>query len=270
MEISVIIPTYCPKEYIKKCLESLIFQTFSKDLYEIIIILNGSDVSYYNMIQSFIRAYKGTELPYIKLLDIDQSGVSNARNVGLDRARGQYICFVDDDDYVSHNYLEELYKSASPSVVSCSNTYSFYDGDDVLLENDITMEYSKNCKLGYRSVYQVKKFFSGPVYKLIHKSIIGKNRFNIKFKNGEDSLFMFQISKNINNVSMSSDNCIYYRRLRVNSATSTKKTLKYRFLLLCRAVLEYFIIYFQAPFKFNLIFFSSRILGALKTFFLPN
>ena len=266
--ISVIIPTYKPKAYLWECLDSIANQTISTQNYEVIIVLNGCTEPWAGELEKYISSnMSGLNVNFV---NCEEGGVSNARNIALNLAKGEYITFIDDDDYVSSNYLEDLLEIASPTIVSCSNTFSFNDGCTELLKNEMTNEYYTNCGKGLRTVNQVKKFFSGPVYKLIHKSIIGQTRFNLKFKNGEDSLFMFQISKNIKNVSMAGADCVYYRRLRINSATSTKKTLKYRFLLLCKALREYCIIYFKAPFEYNLIFFGSRILGAVKTFFFPN
>lgn len=107
MDISIIVPTYKPDYYIWECLESLKNQSLDREKYEVLIILNGEKESYYSNIKNWIEKNKveNFEILYTKI-----SGVSNARNIGLDNSRGEYIVFIDDDDYVDRNYLEELLK----------------------------------------------------------------------------------------------------------------------------------------------------------------
>ena len=99
--ISVIIPTYKPGAYIYECLDSIINQTLDCKLYEILIILNGFSEPYYKCIASY------TDYNNVKILYESMASVSNARNKGLEVAKGEYICFIDDDDVVYSNYLEE-------------------------------------------------------------------------------------------------------------------------------------------------------------------
>ena len=192
MDISVIIPTYKPKEYIKDCLTSLANQTLSKSYFEIIIILNGCNEPYYSFINKIINTLP--EDINILFEQTDTPGVSNARNVGLDIAKGEFICFIDDDDYVSNTYLEQLLLHASKDVISLCKPLAFADGTTDYRPYGITKDYEKWAAYTQTSYIKARRFFNGPVYKLIHKSIIGNRRFNINFKNGEDSLFMFLIS----------------------------------------------------------------------------
>ena len=105
MDISVIVPTYKPDYYIWECLNSLKEQSLNSKKYEVLIILNGEKDSYYYDINEWL---KNNNVENFKLFYIEQKGVSNARNIGLDSSKGEYIVFVDDDDYVDKNYLEEL------------------------------------------------------------------------------------------------------------------------------------------------------------------
>ena len=126
MEISVIIPTYKPQDYLWECLDSLDAQTFPKEKFEVILVLNGCDEPYKSQIERYIEEHK--KALNIKLIHTLQGGVSNARNIALDHAEGKYICFIDDDDYVSPSYLQELYSKASDDTIVISNTYYFKDG----------------------------------------------------------------------------------------------------------------------------------------------
>ena len=105
MEISVIIPTYKPQDYLWRCLDSLDGQTLAKDKFEVILVLNGCKEPYDGEIKNYAVNHSQLPLDYIQT---DKGGVSNARNIGIDAANGDYITFIDDDDYVSPRYLEAL------------------------------------------------------------------------------------------------------------------------------------------------------------------
>ena len=96
MKISVIIPAYNTAKYIKRCIVSLLNQTYKN--IEIIVINDGSTDNTLEMAKQF----------NITVLDKENGGVSSARNMGLKIATGDYICFVDADDYVEKNYIESV------------------------------------------------------------------------------------------------------------------------------------------------------------------
>ena len=192
MKISVIIPTYKPRDYLWECLNSLMNQNLSKDDFEIVLVLNGCCEPWKSMVKSYIdKEMKGVNVDFIQ---VDSGGVSNARNIGLDCAKGEYITFIDDDDFISPSYLEELLRKASPTVISLCYPLSFIDGTQEYVPYLITKDFEKNSGLNSCNYKRAKKFFSGPVYKLIHRDIIGDRRFDLHFHNGEDSIFMFLIS----------------------------------------------------------------------------
>ena len=225
MKISLIIPTYRPQSYLWECLDSVYAQTFSKVEFEVIIVLNGCKEPYDSQIKAWIQAHDDLNVQYIQT---DVGGVSNARNVALNIAKGNYVAFVDDDDIISPCYLQELYDLASPDTVSLCYPYAFDDGFlDVQLPYTITKAYDycvmKGCKhLSSRA----RKFFSGPCMKLIAMNIIQHHRFDVRFKNGEDSLFMFLISDGIKDLAFTSKKAVYYRRIRENSAYTSVRTKK--------------------------------------------
>lgn len=263
MKVSVIVPTYKPKEYIWECLQSVSQQSLDRSSYEVIIVLNGCDEPWKGQIARYININMSNHR--VKFIHTHYIGVSHARNIALDVAEGEYITFVDDDDYISPQYLEELYCKASQDVISCCYPYAFYDNNpNEQLPYRITNEYIKqsiNCKLPF---YSAKKYFSGPCMKLIHRDIILKRRFDIKFKNGEDSLFMFLISDKIRYVDFTSKNAIYYRRFRENSAVTTKRSRLSIIKNSLNLIKAYSQIYFRSPCRYNLYFYVTRILGAIK------
>ncbi len=264
MKISVIVPTYKPQAYMWDCLDSIYNQTFPKQDYELVIVLNGCCEPYNAQINEWLSRHGDLQVQYIQT---DEGGVSNARNIALDKARGEYVAFIDDDDIVSPCYLEELYAKASPDTISLCYPYAFNDGDiGVQLPYRITSAYEYCVQHRCHKIsYKARKFFSGPCMKLIPMSFIQDRRFNVKFKNGEDSLFMFLISDKINEVAFTSKNAVYYRIYRIDSATTIKRNK-------CRVVSnqinmirEYSRMYFSSPTKYDLMFYITRLLGALKS-----
>lgn len=266
MKISVIIPTYKPQDYLWECLNSLVAQTFPKEDFEVILVLNGCCEPWRSNIQQYIDArMQGMNVNYIQT---DEGGVSNARNIALDCAKGDYVTFIDDDDFISPTYLEELYEKATPDTVSLCYPYAFNDGKiEEQLPYTITEAYNYCINYQCKSLSsRVRKFFSGPCMKLIPMSFIQGRRFDVRFKNGEDSLFMFLISDRIKKVVLTSPNAIYYRRVRMNSAVTTSRSLKNVFMNSYKLSREYTKIYFSQFGSYNHLFYATRILGSIKAF----
>lgn len=263
MQISVIIPSYKPQEYLWECLGSLQKQTLDKKQYEILVVLNGCCDPYKSQIEAYIvRNMQGTN---IRLIQTDQPGVSNARNIGIDEAKGKYLTFIDDDDYVSENYLKGLYEVALTGVMPVSNMKAFEDGKEGFIPYE-KEEVFHRLKGEPRSINKMRKYMSVPVAKLLlAKGTVGSRRFDTRFKNGEDSLFMFLISDKIKSISCSMDDAIYYRRYRENSAYTVKKSLSYIVRNQLALSREYTKIYFKRPFQYNLLFFCTRILASVKS-----
>lgn len=267
MQISVIVPTYRPKDYLWECLDSMVHQTFPKDKFELILILNGCSEPWKTQIQSYVTSHmQGVNVTFVQ---VDEGGVSNARNIGLNLAKGKFIAFIDDDDYVSENYLEELFKLVSDDTVVLCYPYAFNDQQiSPQLSYSLTTTYDRLSRLGgIKTMHSVRKFFSGPCMKLIPVGIIGANRFDVAFKNGEDSLFMFLISDKIKQVKFSSPQAVYYRRYRINSAYTIKKSFLYKLINSTRLIISYTKIYFSSPCRYKVTFYISRIIGALKSLF---
>ena len=105
MKISVIVPTYKPQAYLWECLDSIYNQTFPKTDYELILVLNGCCEPYNTRIKEWFSKHSDLQVQYFQT---DEGGVSNARNIALDNAKGDYVTFIDDDDLISPEYLKEL------------------------------------------------------------------------------------------------------------------------------------------------------------------
>lgn len=264
MKISVIIPTYKPQQYLWDCLESLASQTFDKKIFEIIIVLNGCDEPYNSQITSYIDKYLHTL--NVNFIQTNIGGVSHARNIALDQAKGKYITFIDDDDYISPTYLEELYKLADENTIVLSYPYAFNDvKPNIQLPYRITKAYDFCKKNNCHTINsRVRKFFSGPCMKLIPMNFIQERRFDIRFKNGEDSLFMFLISDKFRTFKLTSTEAIYYRRYRKGSANFST-TMYQRLYNSIKLTIEYTRIYFSNIKRYNFNFYITRILGSIRS-----
>lgn len=265
MKISIIIPTYKPKAYLWECLDSLCNQTIEESLFEVILVLNGCTEPWKSLIQEYIDSkMNGMNVEFIHTV---QGGVSNARNLALDVAHGEYVTFIDDDDYISPSYLEEMLSLANPEIMVLAKPIAFWDETREVKDYRIAQEYLKCAPKGRQKASKARRFFSGPWMKLIPMSFIQERRYDVRFKNGEDSLFMFLISDKFKDVVFTSENAIYYRRVRENSATTGYRSrwqIINNGLNMIRALST---IYFSDPFHYSLSFYVTRMLGCIHSMF---
>lgn len=261
MKISVIVPTYKPQSYLWECLDSIAAQTFPKEDFEVLLVLNGCCEPYNGQIKAWLSKHYDLQVRYIQT---DVPGVSNARNIALDMASGEYVTFIDDDDYVSSDFLSELYRNASPNTISVCYPYAFNDEKPKhQIYYGLTEVYDYCVKNGCNTITsKARKFFSGPWMKLIDMSFIQGRRFDVRFKNGEDSLFMFLISDKFKKISFASKGAVYYRRFRVNSAVTVHRGTQERVLNNLRSIREYVRMYMRGG--YNTFFFLTRILAETR------
>lgn len=263
MKISVIIPTFKPQKYLYECLLSLKNQTLDKSLFEIVLVLNGCREPYYTEIQDFLRS-SFSDIK-VKYLQTDIPGVSHARNFALDVADGDFITFLDDDDSLSPTCLEEMLNMAGYDTVVECYPYSYIDGCiQSQIPDSLSDAYDECVQNSYFSLESLaRKFFSGPCMKLFHRSILEGRKYDERFKNGEDSIYMFLISDRIKNVIFTSKEAIYYRRYRKGSAISSSRSLGNKVSNCLRCMFEYTKIYFKGG--YSAYFYFTRILAECKS-----
>ena len=219
MEISVIIPTYKPDETLWKCLNSLERQTLRKDLFEVILILNGDKNPFYSNIDHYIN---NLDIQCV-FLYVDEAGVSNARNIGINRSSGNYITFIDSDDFVSENYLENLlHLSVNEDCMAIANIKCYKDG---IISTDYLGKCFKKLKTGKKYNHiQMRSYFSVPVGKLLPSEIVKKFIFDKELEKGEDGLFMFEIEPYLKKGKRTSDDTLYFRRLTEGSLSRKRRS----------------------------------------------
>lgn len=257
MKVSVIVPSYRPQDYLYDCLNALCNQTLDCHEYEIIIVLNGCNQPYFGKICDYIKKQKNK---FILLRQTNTPGVSNARNLGIEEAHGNFLTFVDDDDIVTPTYLEELLKVSSERCVGCASMYAFYSNVSEKLDTFLSLAYNHCMNIPF-SYYDYRQFLSPPVAKMIHKSIIGNTRFPVDMKKSEDSVFCLQISPRIKDMKLASPATVYYQRLREGSAMRKKES--YGSIIKEHLFIEYkyLSVWIKNPFRYNLKFFLSRIVA---------
>lgn len=212
--ISVIVPVYNVEKYLDECVESIINQTY-KNL-EIILVDDGSPDHCPDMCEKW--AEKDSR---IKVVHKKNGGLSSARNAGLDVAQGDYIGFIDSDDFIDNDMFEMLLNNAleySAEVSRCSYRF-FEDGKfvDSNEENDeiaiyTSAEATDGLKYsGYLTSIACNKLFL--------KKAVADIRFDETLFSCEDTVFVYQVYKNVHKV-VCQDVAKYTYRIHTNHLTT--------------------------------------------------
>ena len=171
--VSVIIPVYNAEKYIRKCLESVICQSY--DSFEIIVVDDGSTDSTNVILKNYVRKYS-----YIKLIESENHGQGYARNLALQKAKGEYIFFLDADDFIERDTLKlcvnKLNGEKSDFVVmdwkffhNRGGWYSYNHSDNIFYEK--TLEHEDILKLLEITAYFTvnKMYFVRKSYKIFRR-----------------------------------------------------------------------------------------------------
>lgn len=260
MDIDIIIPTYKPEFYFYECLDSISKQDFDFNLFKVTIILNGPKEPYYSKIKNWLNCFNFTS----ELLYSDVAGVSNARNMALNRCVSTYITFLDDDDVLSCNYLSSLISKIQPYSIVVSNTYDFFNNLDESENDYLTF----NESFSSSNLVKYRKYLSNACCKLIPLTLIGETRFNENLKRSEDAVFMFALSNRIEKIISTDTNVIYYRRLRRNSASRSKYKLSHEIKDALVIMLSFSKVYFLNVIQYSFMLYITRILAVMKRVFL--
>ena len=141
IKVSVIVPVYNVENYLRRCIESLLNQTLS-DI-EVILIDDGSTDHSGEYCDQYLFNYK------VKIVHTPNGGVSAARNRGIECAQGEYITFVDPDDYLDLDCLEYLYELAKTQKVDivCYKMMIHKESNILRKNNKEKLEYYKNTEI---------------------------------------------------------------------------------------------------------------------------
>lgn len=206
MKLSIIIPVYNMQKYIDKCLNSILYGNENKNI-EIICIDDGSKDNSLMILKNYEKKYN-----IVKVISIENAGVSNARNIGLENAKGEYITFVDSDDWVSEDFIDSILKAIyenGESDLIIFNTI-FYDEKEIIKKEKLK-----------DTIYNTENHVCCKVFK---NNIIKNNKLNfpVDIKLAEDMVFTFKYIYLINNY-IYIDKDIYFYRCKREGSTMTSE-----------------------------------------------
>lgn len=210
MKVSVIVPVYNVQDYLERCLDSLVHQTLEE--IEILVVDDGSTDGSPEIIRRYQERY-----PQIRMFSKKNGGLSDARNYALPYATGEYVGYVDSDDYVEHDMFEKLYREAKKQnydVVECNLCHEYEDGGDV--EIGARIYDKKEMIMNGRSVVWNK------IYR--RSWLLGTG---VVFPKGliyEDVEFYVRLVPHMGKISYIEDACIHYvqRKTSLNYGTTLK------------------------------------------------
>lgn len=207
-KVSVIVPVYKVESYLRKCLDSLVHQTLS-DI-EIIIVNDGSP----DHSEEIIHQYQEKYPEKIKYLKKENGGLSSARNYGMPYATGEYVAFLDSDDYVEFNMYETMYQKAK-------------EGNFDMVECNFIWEYPRKKKVDIGQKYEgtkeaIEKARVVAWNKLYKKEVLQNS--NVLFPEGlryEDVEFFYKIVPYLKKIGFVEEAFVHYIQ-RENSISNTQ------------------------------------------------
>jgi Glycosyltransferases involved in cell wall biogenesis len=214
--ISIIVPVYNAAPYLKRCIESIIHQTYQK--IQVILIDDGSSDDSLKICENFAE-----RTPNVQVISQENKGVSAARNLGIKRADGDYIIFVDSDDYVDSGMcsclLQAMQKHGSDIVIS--GISYFCNENQIAAQSLPCNEMSENIEtfhLTFNNLFE-KGLINSPVNKIYKKSLITK-LFNEQISLGEDLLFNLDYLENCKKLTSLPKSFYNYRISQKNTLSS--------------------------------------------------
>ncbi len=222
-KISIIIPVYNVEEYISKCLQSVMRQTYQGAIECILVDDCGTDKSI-AVAGQLIAEYKGP-VEFRILHHEHNRGLSAARNTGTDAATGDYIYYLDSDDYISDDCLEVLAEPLRDKeydmVVGRMKMFDEREEEYIWVDETTIIEGNENV---FKAYYVDRKMYATAWNRLIKRSLFEK--FNISFKEGllhEDELWNYMLFTQLHSVVIVNHRTYYYR-IRSNSIITSATT----------------------------------------------
>ena len=215
-KISVIVPVYNVEAYLERCVESILQQTYTH--FELILINDGSTDSSGQICDHLASQYEN-----IKVYHIENAGVSNARNMGIQLATGSWVTFIDSDDFVTQDYLATLASAVEGVNVgfAIAPLHHIKNGivTDLPSHSGKTELWSTEETMKELLMTTRTSFF--PVAKLFKRDLLADEKFNTNYHLAEDALFLTELLLKTRCSSVFIDKPIYYYDHREGSATTS-------------------------------------------------
>lgn len=192
--ISIIVPIYNVEEYLRECLDSIMSQTYQN--FECLLINDGSPDNSADICREYVE--KDSRFRYFEK---ENGGVSSARNLGIEHSKGEYITFIDSDDWVDSDYLEVLYNALidENADISVSTYKRFHMADNCWYFHSFQRGYEKKIFTGSELIDNLQLLSSfdhsyGSVCGKLVKSVrVETIRFNEETTLGEDMEFWYKL-----------------------------------------------------------------------------
>lgn len=215
--VSIIMPVYNVGKFLNRCVDSILCQTYEN--FELIAVNDGSTDNSLEILKNYQKNDRR-----IKLINIDNAGVSNARNVGISKASGEWFIFADSDDWLEKNSVEKLLSHAKTEGVDIVIGNHSFDYDDEKLSKFPNF-YKDNKNINSIDAVIISYEKSAVVWaKIFSRKSIENLKFSKKYTIGEDGLFLFDAMKN-RKISFISD-VVYHYYQRGNSVTAVAFNMK--------------------------------------------
>ena len=215
-KISVIVPVYNVEAYLERCVESILQQTYAH--FELILINDGSTDSSGQICDRLASQYEN-----IKVYHIENAGVSNARNMGIQLATGSWVTFIDSDDFVTQDYLATLASAVEGLNVGfvIAPLHHIKNGivTDIPPHSGKTELWSTEETMKELLMTTRTSFF--PVAKLFKRNLLADEKFNTNYHLAEDALFLTELLLKTRCSSVFIDKPVYYYDHREGSATTS-------------------------------------------------
>ena len=209
--ISIIVPVYNVEKYLSRCLDSILQQTFSD--FELILVNDGSTDHSLEICRSYAEKDKR-----ILLIEQKNCGLSAARNAGLAVASGEYVGFVDSDDFISCNMYEELYRSISrhkAELAMCKMVNCYGKVSKLSLEGKETVFSQKEA---FREIFIGERCSVWAVNKLYRKTLFDGIAYPVG-KTAEDAFVICKLLERTERIVLN-EKAAYYYMHRANSVTT--------------------------------------------------
>lgn len=194
-KISVIVPVYNVEKYLSRCIDSILAQTFTD--FELLLIDDGSNDNSGNICDDYVKKDNR-----IRVFHKENGGVSSARNLGLNKANGEWVCFIDSDDTVSNKYIQHMAEAINDKDLLILSNYKKETKDNYAVKLDNVTLYNDEI---IRYFIENNIFaLTAPYSKLYKIEIIRK--YSLKFPEGinmgEDAIFIMRYLNKISYVSI--------------------------------------------------------------------
>lgn len=217
--VSIIVPIYKVEKYLRQCIESIIEQTHQN--IEILLIDDGSPDSSLQICEEYAKKDNR-----IKVFSKPNGGLSDARNYGLERAKGKYIAFIDSDDYVHKDYIQELLKKCieTKSDIAMCGIKRVDDNGQELEEIEIT---NKHIQTGREMILEINDYSTTNVvaWNKLYKRHLFNNIEYPKGKLHEDEFTTHKLLYNANQIAITKEK-LYFYRYNANSIMNSSLNIK--------------------------------------------